>query len=294
MGRRDLLNWIRREPLVLFMAVGSLLFGVHALLAPHFGSATNPRRIVVDRADLVRFAQLRARAFSEERAESNFDAMIPSQKRSLLEDYLREEVLYREAVALGLDAQDYVIRRRLVQSLEQGIGAEIDEADPPTMAEARNWFDAHPQHYATAPTLSFTHVYFKGGNAPSRALTALPGLQAGRIDPTQVGDRFLYNANYADQTADSISSHFGKTMTEALFATPADGKWKGPFASSHGIHLVRVDRIAIGGLPPFETAKSKVLFDLTENRHRQALESRVTEIRKGYHISLSRELEGLR
>lgn len=285
---------VAREPLVLFLLGGALIFAVHALLGPQLDAGDNPRRISVSREDLVRFSQLRARVFSEEQAGGQFDAMSPAERKALLGRYLREEALYREALALGLDRQDYVVRRRIVQSLEFALGAEVGESAAPAEAAVRQWYADHPHLYALAPAITFSHVFFKGPDARARALAALAQLRAGKVDAEGLGDRFLYQRAYADRSAQEVASHFGPAMAEQLFGASPVNAWFGPVTSEHGLHLVRIGRRETGRLPPFELVRQQATQDFAEAERRAAIEKRVSAILAGYRVALASDLAGLR
>ena len=291
MKLRRFLALLLREPLAWFLAGGALIFAAHALLAPVLDLGDNPRRIAVSRADLVRFTQLRARMFSEEQAGKQFDAMTAPERRALLASYLREEALYREAIALGLDRQDYVVRRRIVQSMEFALGADQAEGVAPGEAAVRRWYEANRQLYALPPTIAFTHVFFAGPQARARAMQALPDLRAGRADPATLGDRFLYQARYADRTREEIASHFGPAMAAALFTGTAGQGWIGPLQSRHGQHLVMVERREQGRVLTFAEARPAAERDAAQAARQQAVERQVADILAGYRVVLSDDLD---
>ena len=121
---QSLIQRLRGEPLFLFLIVAIGLFVVQKLVNPAAGRDDNPRVIAIDRPTLLRFVQFRSRVFDEQAAGTRFDAMPAAEKKQLLASLIREEALYREALSWGLDKEDYVIRRRLVQSLEFSLGGD--------------------------------------------------------------------------------------------------------------------------------------------------------------------------
>lgn len=290
---RRTLDRLRAEPLMLFVAGGVLIFAANALLGPALGLDDNPRRIAVTREDLVRFTQLRARAFSEEQASTSFDAMSADQKRALLAQYLREEALYREAIGLGLDRQDYVVRRRIVQSMEYALGSQEGDASLPSEAQLRAWYDGHKELYALPSVISFSHVYFGGPQAKARAMAALPALRGGQSAPEAMGDRFLYSATYLKRTEAEVAGHFGAAMAQDLFARTSTGSWIGPIASIHGYHLVRVEQIEPGGAQPFEQVRAKATQDAMAAERKAHIERSVAKTLSRYRVVLSSGLENL-
>lgn len=296
---QSLIRRLRSEPLFMFLIVAIGLFLVQRILNPSAGEDENPRVIRIDREALLRFAQFRSRVFDENTAGARFDAMPPAEKKRLLAGLIREEALYREAVAWGLDQDDYVIRRRLVQSLEFSLGG--DATVPAAMDDKalRDYYAAHRELYAEPPTVTFTHVFFSFGEggperARTRALDAMGRLNAGRADPGGTGDRFLYHVNYAHQGRDTIRSHFGDEMAAQLFALQPQEQWQGPFASLYGIHLVRLSRASPGGAPPFESIRELVARDAAQAAARERQQQALDRIVAGYRVQLSSDLEALR
>ncbi len=291
---------IKREPLALFLLIALLLFGLNAVFNPVADADDNPRVIAIDREALLRFAQFRSRVFNEEGVSASFDKMPKPEKKQLLDSLIREEALYREALAWGLDKDDYVIRRRLVQSLEFSVGSEADTETPALDDKAlRAFYDANAALYVEAPAISFTHVFFSKANggeagALQRARAAQAALNAGRLEPSGTGDRFLYHVNYAEQGQDMIQSHFGDGMAKALFALKPGAAWQGPFVSPHGVHLVKLTRTHAGGLPPFETLRATVARDAAQDILKKRQAAALDKIIGNYRIRLSSDLEGLR
>lgn len=290
---------LRGEPLFLFLVVAIALFTVQRVFNPAAARDDNPRVIHIDRATLLRFAQFRSRVFDEQGAAARFDAMPADEQKRLLASLIREEALYREALSWGLDKDDYVIRRRLVQSLEFSVGG--DSTAPGSMDDKalRAYFDAHTDAYAEPPTVSFTHVFFSFGQggrerARARADAALGPLNAGRLDAASTGDRFLYHVNYAHQSRDTIRSHFGDEMAAQLFALQPGEQWQGPFASPYGMHLVRLADSSAGGVPPFESVRELVARDAAQGAARDRQERALDRIVAGYRVRLSPDLEALR
>lgn len=294
MALRLVLQWFRAEPLLLFLVGGALIFGANAVLGTALGLDDNPHRIEVSRNDLVRFTQLRARTFSEEGASASFDAMSDAQKRELLAQYLHEEALYREAIELGLDRQDYVVRRRIVQSMEYALGSQDGDAAEPDDAHVRTWYDTHRELYSLPSVISFSHVYFGGAQAKERAAATLPLLIRGRVVPEEIGDRFRYTGTYDKRTEQEVADHFGAAMARELFANSKPGSWIGPVASIHGYHLVRVEQVEPGGTQPFEQVRAKAAQDAFAAERKASIERNVTETLARYRVVLSSELENLK
>lgn len=278
---------LSREPLLLFLLIGALLLGADRLYGASTGADDTPRRIVVDRDAILNFFQYRSKVFSEQGAGQSFDAMPADERGRLIDDYVREEALYREALSWGLDRQDYVLRRRLVQSIEFAL-QEDPAGTVPDEAALRRFYQAHPQRYTVTPAISFDHVYFRPGpGAAARAKAARSAIQGGGTDPATLGDRFLYSSSYAGQSLDSVVRDFGQKFAAALFADRQTHGWIGPIESEHGIHLVHVTDSQGGGVQPFEQVRSRVAADVVEERRRQRREEAVKHIVDQYHVSVA-------
>jgi hypothetical protein len=272
---------ILKDPLVHFLAAGLAIFLVFMAVAPDDGDE-DPMRIVVDRPALLEFLQFRARAFEPERANAMLDVMGRQELDALIRDYVREEALYREATALGLDKTDYVIKRRLVQTVEFVAGnAAVPE--PPDEKALAAYFAARADAYAAPASITFTHVFFDAGRggedaAAARAaetLAILNGRGVGFAEAPGWGDRFAYNVNYVDRPMDAVAGHFGDAFARQVFALPPDvARWQGPVQSAYGIHLVLVAGRQEARVPPLAEIADRVGADyLAEQaaRRRQAL-----------------------
>jgi hypothetical protein len=280
---------LRREPLLLFAIIGALLLAADRLTGASQASDDNPQLIAVDRDTLLRFLQYRSKVFSEQGVGQSFDAMSAAERRRLIDSYVREEALYREALSWGLDKEDYVIRRRLVQSLEFAL-----QDDPAAAsvggdeAALRGFYKANPQLYARSPTISFSHAFFRRGtDAAPRAEAALAAIRSGRADPATLGDRFLYNASYAGQSLDAITRDFGERFAAALFATRNANGWIGPIESEQGVHLVQIVGSEAGGIPTFEQVRDKVAADAAEELRRQRQEAALQRIIAQYRVTIA-------
>jgi parvulin-like peptidyl-prolyl isomerase len=225
--------------------------------------------------------------------------MPAAEKKQLLASLIREEALYREALSWGLDKEDYVIRRRLVQSLEFSLGGDATVPGALNDRALRDYFAANRDRYAEPPTVTFTHVFFSFGEggrerARLRAEQALRALNARRRDAGSTGDRFLYHVNYAHQGLDMIRSHFGDEMAAQLFALEPGEEWRGPFVSPYGLHLVRLSGSSAGGVPAFESIRDLVARDAAQAAVRERQQRALDRIVAGYRVDLSSDLEDLR
>jgi peptidyl-prolyl cis-trans isomerase C len=265
------------------------------LFALHRAVEGDPRAeervIVVDRAALLEFVQYRARAFDGGAAAHLLDGLAPAARAALVRDFVREEALHREALALGLERNDYVIRQRLVQKLDFALRGASEPA-PPSDAELAAWYDAHRAEYAEAGSITFAHVFFdaesRGAEAAlAAARAALPALNRAHVRfdrAPEHGDRFPFHVNYVERTEDFVASHFGAEMAARLFALAPSEEWRGPFASSYGAHLVLVATRAPERAPALAEIRGRVLDDLQRDAAERLLEDALAEVIARYDV----------
>ncbi|MGD8825373.1 MAG: peptidylprolyl isomerase [Myxococcales bacterium] len=283
-----------KEPLVHFLAAGLGLFVLFGLADDR--KSTDTKVITVDHDTLMTFVQYRMKAFDPVLAQKRLDALPNAELQRLIDDYVREEVLYREALALGLDEGDYVIRRRLVQKLEfitEGFAETSVQVDD---AAVRRYFDANKEDYYVEPYVTFTHVFFDTENRSREQAHALAEKELVELnrsgvpfsDAPKYGDRFLYHVNYVERTPDYVASHFGPAMAEAIFALePNDFVWRGPFDSPYGVHLVMLITNEPGREPELSEIEGRVREDAKRAMIRQKTDEAVEDIIGAYHVEVT-------
>lgn len=280
-----------REPLLHFLLAAFLLFGAYAFLHPGAGNAG--RVVRVDRKALVDHLQYRSQAFASGAFEKAFDDLDAKAREALIDDYVREEVLLREARTLGFEDGDYVIRQRLVQRL----GFVLEEAATPrTMPDDTSldvWFSAHAADYQEPAAYTFTHIFFDGESRGStqaeaiarRTVPLLHARKAGFADAVLYGDRFPYLLNYVERTADFVQSQFGDAFLASLDALPVDGKrWQGPIASDLGWHLLLLTQRIPARQPPLAAIRERVLEDWKREQTELARRAAVQRLVGSYRV----------
>jgi hypothetical protein len=256
---------------------------------------SDPNVVVVDRDALLTFVQYRIKAFNPELAQAKLDALSDVELERLIDDYVREEVLHREALALGLDEDDYIIRRRLVQKLEfitEGFSEASINLDG---AALQRYFDANKADYYVEPFVTFTHVFFQTEDRPrteahalaEKKLTALNRAGVEFADAPQHGDRFLYHVNYVERTPDYVGSHFGAPMADVLFALePNEFVWRGPFDSPYGVHLVLLVTNEPGREPELGEIEDQIREDARRAMIRKSADEAISEIVGTYDVEV--------
>ena len=258
-----------KEPLLHFLVAGLALFVLFEIVGDDKASYDD-KLIIVDRDALLTFAQFRARAFAPGRAEAFLDSLSPTELDRLIDDYVREEALYREALALGVDQNDYVIKRRMTQSIAFITNGFVTASVKPTEAEIEAYFEAHRDDYYISPHVTFTHVYFGKQSRDAEEAAALAAAKLAELNREQVpftgapahGDRFPYFLNYVEREPETVAAHFGQDMAAQLFElTPNDREWRGPFESPYGYHLVLLTKKVAGRYPDLAEVYTSVRSD---------------------------------
>jgi len=266
------LKQILREPLLHFFAVGVLLFALFSWV--NDGSGRAPDKIVVDASRVAAI-------------ESQFERTwqrrpTPEETAGLLENWIREEVLYREGMALGLDRDDPILRRRVVQKMDF-ISEELVDS-PPTEDELRAYFDANMDDYRLDARFSFRQLYFDpaahGELLEAGVASALEAVTDGRLPES---DATLLPAEMNDASFTEVRRTFGDRFAETL-AGLSIGDWVGPLASGYGVHLVRVDQKQEARLPDFDSVRGAVERDFRAEKNRERKDAIYEKLRRSYTI----------
>lgn len=262
---------VLREPLCLFLLLGGLIFVVDAWL----NDPQAEGRIEVRHSDLERLRAVAVKQWGREP-----DA---AQLRHLVEEYIREEVLYREALASGLEQDDVIVRRRLAQKMEFLAQADVRL---PTADEVQAYYAANLQRYAAPAELGFRQLYFGADEtALARAQSALAQLHEAPQKVLQ-SDRLPLPERFVAQAQPMIARDFGADFAAQLFELPL-GQWRGPLYSPHGVHLVRVEQRESTQPLAFDVVRERVATDLTALRQQQARDAAYQALRSRYQVEVA-------
>lgn len=257
---------ILKDPLVHFLAIGLCLFVLFDLVASD-DAAYDSKVIDVDRDSLLTFLQYRARAFEPGLAEERLDNMSDVELERLISDYVREEALHRQALALGVDKNDYVIKRRMIQSIEFITDGFVTAAVEVSDKDVADYYESNREKYYIDPYATFTHVFYNGerrGRDAAMALAqeTLVDLNAQQVafnEAPRYGDRFPFFLNYVERDPSFVASHFGDQTAQDIFdLEPSESMWYGPFDSEFGVHLVMLARKNEGRYPDLSEIEAAV------------------------------------
>ena len=232
-----------REPLLHFLAAGFALF----LFNGYYGSVdATGRSITLDEMQVGRLSSQWQQQWRRPPTPNELDGLI--------RDYIKEEVYFREAIRLGLETDDPIIRKRLRTKMEFLATAEIENADP-TKAELEAYYKANEVRYVADPTYSFDQNYY--GSDLAKARRSIPTLNNSNLSS---GLSINLPVNMEDAKASDIAREFGEGFAESLKALPKN-RWAGPVQSGFGWHAVRIRRADAAALPPLTDIAQRVTND---------------------------------
>ena len=192
-----------------------------------------------------------------------------------MDTYIRDEVLYRRALDLGLDEGDDIVRRRLIQKMELILEAQVEIAAP-SDAELAAYLDAHRDRYATAPRVAFEQRYFstdRRADARGDATRALRALAAGE-DVTS--DPFLLGQTQALTSQTALAQRLGSDFAAEVFQ--AESEWTGPVESRYGFHLVRITERTEAVVPEVGSIRSELHHAWRQDRRSERLADEITRL----------------
>jgi parvulin-like peptidyl-prolyl isomerase len=232
-----------REPLVHFIGAGSALF---LLMAQLGGEDSLDRSITINEADVARLASQWEQTWRRAPTQQQLD--------SLIRDYIKEEIYFRESMRLGLDVDDPVIRRRLRAKMEFLANAEIQNMEP-TEAALQSFYAANKIRYAEKPAFSFDQQFLGEDEEIAKAsILAINAAKPVQAQPLSV------SASMDEAASDSIAREFGDAFADSLRNLPK-GRWSGPVQSGFGWHAVRVRDVIASGTPPLSDIRQRVSND---------------------------------
>lgn len=278
------LRRLLREPLVHFLLIGAALFAGYSWLTPASAQPSS-NRIELTAADLNQLQVTWAAQWQR--------PPTPDEMRGLIETRVRQEILYREALSLGLDQGDEIIKRRLAQKMDF-LAEDVSAIREPTQQELKAWFDKNSASFALPGRITFRHLYFspdkRGDKAKRDADATLKGLSAKAAGPeneSTLADRFVDQNYFADSSPEQISKVFGVKFSESLFSLTTSGSWQGPLESGLGWHLVWIEKITPGRVPAFDEVDSaQVKSEWISAQREETKRKAFAAIRNRYEIVL--------
>lgn len=276
---KALLHKLIREPLIHFVVLGAGLFVAWALTRDSAGE--RPNEIVVTAGRIEQLAETFARTW--QRPPS------PQELKGLIEDHIIEEILYREALALGLDRDDTIVRRRLRQKMDF-LSEDFIAPQDPTEEELQAFLGDHPERFRVEAQVSFRHVYFSADRAEDNSARdiehALQVLRRGvSAEVAGIGDPFLLQNDFERTRETDIATIFGEKFAKALLAVEPN-EWAGPVESGYGRHLVFVRERIDERTPELAEVRDAVEREWAAAKHNEAKTAFYDALRERYEITI--------
>ena len=273
-----------REPLVHFLLLGALLFAVYAYVDRGRGGIEPSKQIQLSLDDLAQLAVLFQSQWKRDPTPEEFGRMV--------ETKVQEEVLYREGLAMGLDKDDTIVKRRMAQKM-QFLAEDVAAAREPTSAELKAWFEKNADKFQAPPRVSFRHLYFspdkRGARAKDDAVERpCRSLRVSRRTPSS---RRRWPIRSCSRSITAIARRITSARNSARCSRwPSSklppGSWQGPIESGFGWHLVFVDTLVPGRVPSFEEIEGNVKTAWLSEQKATAWEKAYKDMRAKYTVLL--------
>ncbi len=245
-----------REPLLHFLLIGGGLFFLYSFLNPSEEEIAN-NVIKIDDSDVERLIK----AYEQNWSSPPDKATL----KSLLNEEVKSEVFYREALRMQLDHNDEIIRRRLKQKYEFLV-KDLADSQQPSEAALQAFYEEKSEFYKEPTKLSFSQVYFSPDKRQQPLIDAQGVLKqvlnqpANKVDVKQLGDNFHLQNYFAERDYNDVRQLFGQDFAQAIFKLAKEG-WSQPIQSGYGIHLVNISSIQNELIKPYAEVKEQVLAD---------------------------------
>jgi len=265
-----------REPLLHFLLIGLALFLLFGQASP---GERDSRRIVIGQGQVDALVSQYQSTWSRPPTQPELQALI--------DVYVRDEILYREGVALGLDQDDAVIKRRVRQKFE--LIAEEDNRSEPTDEDLRTYMKAHPAAFVQSAVVSFDQVYFDPSVAsPDDVAAAKAALRKGS-SPVSFGQASMLPRRIDSTSLEPVARDFGDSFARQVGSIPT-GQWIGPIVSGIGLHLVRVRSRSAPALPPLDQVRNAVVREWESDRRTRAKDANLRKLREDYDVVVEGKL----
>lgn len=260
-----------KKPVVLFSIVGIVLFYIYSSIADFYDRRN--REIVISSNQIQLLVQTFAQTWNRAPTESEL--------KSQIDDYIKGEVYYREAVKLGIDKTDPAIKTRLRQVME--LMLDDNTSANPTRAQLEVYLSQNEDRFKVDPIISFQHLYFSL-DEKTEAEQTLSGLKNGTVLVNNLNRSMaMIPSTFEEEPARIIERTFGKDFTLEVFKFNP-GEWHGPIQSAYGWHLVKISDKTEGIVPPLEDIWEQVVREWTFENQKKVKEELYEEMQKKYTI----------
>jgi len=280
-----MIKYLFKEPLVVFVVLAGAIFALFQQLSTNY-QPDNAEIVITDghlRALETGFEKVWQRSPTEDELEG------------LVNNYIREEILYREALAMGLDKDDGIVRRRLRQKIEF-ISEDLASLNQPEEQDLQDYLESHQEVYRQDNRYTFQQIYFntskRGATAQADAVSVLQTLHEREDDTHEIeslGDPLMIQQHFLNDTENAIERALGSQFTQSLDKLLI-GRWSGPIKSGFGLHLVYIDKRFEGALPEVDELRDVLIRDWASEQRKKANEALYDTLRKRYKVTLEYSL----
>lgn len=260
------MTWLR-DPLVIFLVAGAGIF----IASDWLGEDAIPYTIEVQPQDMQRLNDQWSMQMRRPPTEVEL--------AGLLEQFVKEEIYYREAQRLSLDRNDTIVRRRMVQKLTF-LTEDIATATPLDDNGLKAYYEAHKSDYQVPKRFSFRHRYFSNDRRADARADATTALN----DANQGGDPFMLQRDYAQRSAREIGDLFGRNFAAAISTLTPEEQWQGPLESAYGWHAVLITDTTAERIETFDEVRERVVSDAQSDARKEANESYFSELKSRYDV----------
>jgi PPIC-type PPIASE domain len=259
------------------MALGVLLFALYGLVGKR--STEAPEKIVISASRIANLGDGFARTWRRPPSEQELQGLI--------EDYIRDEVFYREGRAAGLDRDDVIIRRRVRQKME--FLAEEMSVPEPTDAQLAAYLTSNPERFRADDQITFRQVFLSATRrantieSDSKQVATVLARADAAVDTTTLGDPFLLGEEFRGISATKVANQFGESFAKRVLAMEK-GRWQGPVSSGFGQHFVFISERVSEGPPPLDDIRPAVRREWTNARRLEAEQKLYASLRERYEI----------
>jgi PPIC-type PPIASE domain len=274
---------IIRDPLFHFLLLGAAIFAIYGLAKRH--NTDKPGEMVVTQGTIENLVTGFTRTWQRPPTEEEL--------RGLVRDYIREEATYREALAMGLDRDDMIVRRRLRQKLEF-LSDDLASRTEPSDNDLQAFVKTHPELFQKEVSFSFRQIYLNpqihGANLRRDESYLLNLLQKAQPGLTALGDPFLLAQSFQNISLAGVKKTFGEQFASGLSALPI-GQWRGPASSSYGAHFIFLSQRSEGYLPPLADVRDQVRREWLNAKRIEATDRFYEALLRHYTVKIAPPVE---
>lgn len=272
-----------KEPLLHFLIAGAAIY----LLFGWFGRAKSDDARTANNTIVITQGEIDWMTESWQKRWNR--APTPDELEGLVRSHLKETVLYREALSMGLDKDDTIVRRRLAQKLEF-LAQDLIQPEPLTDDELQTHFRQHIDRYKPPDLITFTHVFLDPDQRGDQTLedaeqlkTELVASEQEPSDSADLGDSFMLQGYYPERSESDLAKLFGSEFAHSLMELEPN-KWHGPVLSGYGVHLVYIHKHRTSPAPVFADVMDQVREDVDDERRRQLNDEFLASLVNRYEV----------